>query len=133
MPINSNVTMLRLNKKNKPSLLKKLFELASANLFLSILAFAVITSLISYTLVLYKESYLIQLHKKTVVTQMENVDIKTKVEFAKSLYNVQGRAETLSYLRKPEKVIEVEPGYKKFDFNSIEKNKPVLEKVVVGY
>lgn len=133
MPLNSNVTQLRVNRPKKNSVINNIIQLVSTNMLVSIVVLAIVSSLISYTLVLYKENYLIKLHKQTVVTQMENVNIKTKVEFAKSLYNVEGKAETLSYLHKPEKVIEIEPGYKKFDLTSIEKQKPVVEKVVVGY
>ena len=92
-----------------------------------------ISSLISYTLVLSKEKDIQSLHSETIVTQMDNIDIKNDVEFTKSLYNVYGKAKTLTFLHKPDKIIEVD--LIKDDLQvAIDLNKPVnIDRIVTGY
>jgi hypothetical protein len=98
-----------------------------------ILVVAIVSSMISYTLVLSKESNLLSLHKQTSKIQMENIEIKTNVEFARSLYNVETKAMSVSYLHKPEKVIEVEADKANLTVNVDRYPDNKSERIVGGY
>lgn len=115
--------------KPKDTFLKDMFKCV----IFVLLAVTVISSFVSYTLVLSKENDILKLHKKASVTQMENNDIKTEVEFAKSLYNVQDKASGLSFLSKPDKIIEVDITNKTYNVELDDVDNLTVERFVSGY
>lgn len=113
--------------------LKKVLNKGIITIIFVVLAFSIIFSFISYTLVLSKENDLLKLHKQTSLTQMENVEVKSKVEFARSLYNVESKAASLVYLHKPDKVIEISANNADIMVN-VEYDKEIeVERIVGGY
>lgn len=74
---------------------------------ISLLAVAVVSSLITYLFVLSKENSLQALHSETYTMHMDNIDIRNDVEFTRSIYNVYDKARSISYLHKPDKILEV--------------------------
>ena len=86
------------------------FSINSAFKKIAVLVFSltILSSLVSYTLVLGKEKELSKLHTITHNIQMDNVDIRNDVEFTRSLYNVHYQSKSLSYLKKPDKIIEID-------------------------
>jgi hypothetical protein len=131
-----------IKSKNKLPEISKIKASVSANtninkllkrVILVLLGLAVASSFVSYTLVLCKENDILSLHKKTVEVQMENNDIKTEVEFARSLYTVQNKVSTLNFLHKPDKIIEIEEGYKASNVEVTEFPRIVDERVISGY
>ncbi len=94
---------------------------------------AAASSLVSYTLVLSQEKALQSLHSETMVTQMDNIDIKNDVEFTRSLYNVHGKAKTLTFLHKPDKIIEVDMINDSLNVDINTDNTFTVDRIVTGY
>lgn len=113
------------NKKTTNKLVKKV-----SVIFISL---TILSLVVSYTLVLCKEDDVRKLHIKTSSVKMENIDMKSNVEFSKSLYNVESKASSISYLHKPEKIIEVDEKPEKIDINLNEYRKKPIERAVSGY
>lgn len=129
----SNVTKITNINKEITVITEKTKEFPVKKILIFVLSSVLIFSFITYTMVLVKESDLVKLHKQASVTQMDNIDIKTKVEFAKSLYNVQNKAETLTFLHKPEKVIEVDVKQQNMNLKVTKRLPNTSERIVSGY
>lgn len=99
----------------------------------TLLLLAGVSSLASYTLVLCQENALEQLHSKTLGTQMDNIDIKNDVEFSRSLYNVYGKSRAITYLHKPNKIIEVDLTAETKDVDVVDTVSNSMDRIVAGY
>lgn len=91
------------------------------------------SSLISYTFVLSKENELQNLHSQTTLAEMDMIDLKTDVDFTKSLYNVHEKAKSITYLHKPEKVMEIDLDKMNLDVDLDENQPECVDRIVAGY
>jgi len=112
---------------------KKTLKINLNRFIIVVMSLLFLSFIVIYSLVVNTENSLMKLHSKTAELQAENVEMKAKVEFSKSLYNVQGKAETISFLHKPEKVIEVDAKGKDLNINLSQYSTKKDEKVLSGY
>ncbi|MFH0702143.1 MAG: hypothetical protein V2B14_01205 [bacterium] len=92
-PVNENLRELAIFKFNR---------------FLSFfLVLTILAAMISYSMVIAKESILTKIHKKTNEVNFENIELQNKVDYAKSLYNINDKITKINFLKKADKVLEV--------------------------
>ncbi len=72
------------------------------------LAICILISMVSYSMVVAKENQIAQMHSKTNEINYENLDLQNKVDYVKSFYNVNDKITKISFLKKAEKIIEVQ-------------------------
>ncbi|MEI7473761.1 MAG: hypothetical protein WCK67_03190 [bacterium] len=68
---------------------------------------AILVSMVSYFLVVAQENSIITVHKDTNELNMENIELQNKVEQAKSYYNINYKVSKVNFLKKPDKIMEV--------------------------
>lgn len=102
------------------------------NRFLSFSLLAtIVISMISYSIVVAKENQIIAAHNRTNEISYENIELQNKVDYARSYYNVNDKVSKVSFLQKPEKVLEVNAVPANI---VIGKNKEITEiKPIAGY
>lgn len=127
---NKNILEVDFKTSNEP---KKAFRFNLNKLIIIGISIIALAFMITYSIAINTENTLRKLHTKTTNIQTENIEMKTKVEFSKSLYNVQNKAETVNFLHKPEKVIEIESKSKdtKIDLSKYSNKKQ--ERALSGY
>ncbi len=86
----------------KPAVLKLNSMLAVA------LIPAVIISMISYLGVIAKESKVKDLHLVTNKINYENIELQNKVDYLKSFYTIDDKVQKIDFLKKADRVLEVE-------------------------
>jgi hypothetical protein len=72
------------------------------------LAGCILVTMVSYSMVVAKENQIAQVHSKTNEINFENIDLQNKVDYVKSFYNVNDKIAKISFLKKADKIIEVE-------------------------
>ncbi|MDD3013783.1 MAG: hypothetical protein PHC34_08790 [Candidatus Gastranaerophilales bacterium] len=78
------------------------------NRFLScVLGISILISVVSYSMVIAKENAIIAYHNKANDVNYDNIELQNKVDYARSFYNVNEKISKISFLKKPDKVIEV--------------------------
>lgn len=78
------------------------------NRFLSFSLLAtIVISMVSYSMVVAKENQIVAAHNKTNEIGYENIELQNKVDYARSYYNVNDKVSKVSFLKKPDKVLEV--------------------------
>lgn len=127
---NKNILEVDFKTNNEP---KKPFRFNLNKIIIIGISLITLAFMIIYSITINTENTLRKLHSKTTNIQTENVEMKTKVEFSKSLYNVQNKAETVNFLHKAEKVIEIDSKGKdtKIDLSKYSNKKQ--ERVLSGY
>ena len=72
------------------------------------LAAAVMFSMISYLAVTAKESSVKELHFSTNKINYENIELQNRVDYLKSFYAIDDKVQKIDFLKKADKVMEVE-------------------------
>lgn len=78
------------------------------NRFLScVLGVSILISVVSYSMVIAKENAIIAYHNQANDVNYDNIELQNKVDYARSFYNVNEKIAKVSFLKKPDKVLEV--------------------------
>jgi len=78
------------------------------NRFVSFILVAfIITSMVSYSMVIAKDNAIVSIHNKINDMNFENIDLQNKVDYARSFYNINDKIEKANFLKKPDKIWEV--------------------------
>ena len=71
------------------------------------LLIVMILSMLSYLVVITKESKIKELHSVTNKINYENIELQNKVDYLKSFYALDNKVQQIGFLKKADKVIEV--------------------------
>lgn len=87
---------------SKPAILK-------VNLILAVSLIPVIVlSMVSYLAVIAKENRVKDLHSITNQINYENIELQNRVDYLKSFYTIDDKVQKIDFLKKADKVMEVE-------------------------